>query len=244
MRSAVAELIRTSNPLILAQLRHSLTPAPFTPSADGSPQPVTDPPLLAGVAVALDALETIASAFDGAVNRAADDANLSAQGKADAASRAERVTIANLEGFETVTGAVVLSRRIATLEQSVVPRPSAARSVGDVIVAELRAREIRDQVRGLDPMKWELLHRGTKDAETRRALEDGPLTMFRARPDGDATMVPFVPDAARADAAEIALEAANPAVASELRDLRSIQRTYASQVSTIKTGMREVVGAH
>jgi hypothetical protein len=185
----------------------------------------------------------IAQAFDRAVEQAGADETLSAQGRQAAIAQAGRAAAVALDGWSAAQVAPLavhregLERGLLTLGAPlVVPTDPTAR-----LTLELQRQEIRGSVRPLGPLEWEALHATTKDSAILDALESAPPTVFRAAPDAPAQLMPFVSEA-RIAARRLARAAeADPATASELRDVASIERVYRSAVATVRTALVSVL---
>lgn len=213
-------------PLQMAQLRRTLGAlAPACPTIETA---LTAGPL------------AIAQAFDRAVEQAGADETLSAQGRQAAIAQAGRAAVVALDGWRAAQVAPLAGRREG-LERGLLQAQGPPTDPTARLTLELQRQEIRGTLRGLDALEREALYASTQDPAILDALESAPPAVFRAAPDAPAQLMPFVSEA-RIAARRLARAAeADPATASELRDVEVIERLYTSAAATVRTALVSVV---
>jgi len=161
------------------------------------------------------------------------DPNLSAQGRRNAAEPIARRALQQLADWEAANPDKI-SDQIRTLWERVlgIAAIKPPTDVAERIAYELRAREVRDQVRKLDSTTRLLLYFSATDPEVIAAFEDAPLTLDHERRDEPPKLVPFIdPDRVRTSMIERA-RAADPEAAAEMKALAVVRDAFDGAVKT------------
>ncbi len=174
--------------------------------------------------------------FDARVAEVDADSELSVVGKARALNALRAEARASVEGFRKATAGTILeqvTRGEAALVGRVGFKP--ASDPTERAAQEARAKELRDSVRGLDPLNRFLLY-STADSQgdlfTTWALESGPRVVdSRPRNDPQSPGAPYLADLVDGEkVAEMRLARVrreHPEEAEKLRDLQGAASAYA-----------------
>lgn len=227
MARRVSELLKTSVPLELRSLRHSLTPE----SMDAAREYLFE-------------VTSVADAYDTDVAAAMASPDFTEQGRRKEIERITRGYMSELAGLEAKK-LPDLREGIANMEGAVLGRARVQRptDAGERLAYELRARKIRDMFRSLDPLQTFIIYMGTTDPEIIDALESGPGRMVRADRDAPPTLQPFIDPERRAVAMLERARRAAPEQAAILERLQTLERLYSSAIETVRTEMLSAVPA-
>lgn len=223
--ASTAELLKLEIPLILEALGHSLNA----------------PEALTGAETDLNSLRDVLAAFDTAIDAAEANVNLSARGKLDAVATAARKAQVELDAFanKKIAG---LAAHLSAVEREITASAPKPRDVGDRLIAELRAQEIRRQFAALDAVERRALY-SVANEEVQQALEDAPAVLTRTSPAALPTLTALIDPAERAAQMATRAELRDPQRAAKLRDLVQLKRTYESATATARRAIADVVPA-
>lgn len=226
MPTKTAETLRMSNTLQVAAFQHKLG----------------EPRLAVGAHEFLAGVEAVLAAFDAEIDVIWVDTKLTPEGKMDAADRSARTANAKLDAFANKVEDI--DRRVADAARRLVDVPRPASDPGAQLVAELRAREVRDQFRAFNDIERDAAYLGITDGTIREALENAPPLLVRVRP-GDLPVLQPMISPERVKQRRLAdAEAKNPESAREIRDLETIVRVYAAAIATARREVAAVVPNH
>ena len=170
----------------------------------------------------VDELSAVVELLNRAAAAAAADRNLSADGAASVKAKAAADAIAAIDRW--VMPAAQLDGRVQAGTAALLAKTAGVPPTdpAERLAFEMRAREIRDEWRRLDPLQRDALYRGTDDAATIDALESAPPVLVHSATDAVPMLRPFVsPELVAARRLERA-RAADPARATELENIGNL----------------------
>jgi hypothetical protein len=168
---------------------------------------------------------------------AANDANaqLSPEGRSAGSARVAAAALATLGAIEGTT-IKTLTDRTVSLEQALLSRATtpAPKDPAERLSYELHLQEIRAELRGLSLIERTNVYRTTTDPATLAAIDTAPMTLSAPRQDGSRRLEHFIDPTERTAAALQRAEAADPATASTLREVRSLREVYTHAVNGVR----------
>ena len=174
-----------------------------------------------------DSLAKVAETLNRAVESAEADRSLSADGRDTTTAKAAAFAVSGIEAWMR-TGPNVIGERVKTGRVALLSRITSERSSdpGVALVKEMRAGEIRNDWKRLDPLTRNAMYQGEHDPATLDALENAPPVLVQG---ADGTMFrpmidPALVQARRLDRAR----AVDPQGAAELDELSNLADTYRS----------------
>lgn len=189
-------------------------------------------------------VDTLTTKFQDALQAIGGDRHLTPEGQRAKRLETARATVADVGTWrqKKVGG---LEARIATerqtLEREARARAGASAPTTDPVIAELRAQEIRAQLRGLDDATVTALYLGA-DEFTRQAIEQAPPSVKAARPGAQPMLQPLVDPKIVLQVTESRIRATNPEGADRLVELDEIRAAYASVAAHGMQLVKELTG--
>lgn len=173
-------------------------------------------------------LEGIAVGFDDAIRKAQANEELNDLGRQRARDKVARDALTQITALETES--LRGWRTIGDQLRAELTQPEPAPTDPTVVLrTELRAREIRDQVRGLDPLVRDLLYETTTDPAVIAALDTAPPALHRREEPGgfkSVTFEPLVSPDVKTRVAQARAEARKPEVAAKLAELAQLDAAF------------------
>ncbi|MDO8795208.1 MAG: hypothetical protein Q7J25_11370 [Vicinamibacterales bacterium] len=183
---------------------------------------------------AIDVLNTVhkaANTFNDERSATDADPNLTPEGRAASGAKVATSALAQLEAIETTT-IKKLTDRATSLETAL--RAKAAYSPptnpAERMAHEQQLRELRDQLRGLSAAERLNVYRSSTDPLVLAAIETAPQTLSANR----GRLEPFIDPTEQAAAVLARAEAADPAAAQTLREVRSLAEVYRLAVGGVR----------
>jgi hypothetical protein len=193
----------------------------------------------------LNVVVQAADTFNADLDAAAANRDLSPDGRSATKARVAASALATLAAIETTT-IKTLTERAASLEQALLAKVTYTPPTdpGERLALEMRLREVRDQLRQLPMEERANVYRTTTDPLALAAIDTATPTLSAPRPDGSRRMEPFIDPAERTAAALARAEAADPATATTLREVRALRQVYTHAVNGVRAEiLAEVPGA-
>ena len=179
----------------------------------------------------------VAVAHDDGVAAALADRDLTDQGRAKAIRKLKQASLAKLERFEDTVAA--LRARAAEMEAEVSKRVVFAKPTdpAERLAFELRQRETRDALRGLDAVERLNAYYATTDREVREALESAPPILGRPKKNAPPVLEPFIdPETVQAVRTARIREAA-PEVVAEAEAIGHLAGLYVGLISEVRAAI-------
>jgi hypothetical protein len=169
------------------------------------------------------------------------DPTLSEMGKRSKAATVALRLVANLDQFRAQHVGNVRNQieqiETTTLKRTPLRPPS---DPAERLAFEMRAREIRDSLRGCSQIERTVAYLSTSDPVVAYALETAPPAVVRHSdaPGSMATLEPFVDPAKVSDAQFTRAAKANPDVAAQADALREIAEAFESDIASMRNVIR------
>lgn len=170
---------------------------------------------------------TVAASFVDELRAASEDRTLTPEGRALRREKAKTAALAALASLEETAQTKKLTERADAIEKALLAK---AVPVLPKDLPEEALREIRDQFRGLSADERLAVYRTTSDPLVLAAMETASPTLNAQR----RRFEPFIDPAELAAAQRARAEAADPAAATTLRELRDLADVYQRAVSTVR----------
>jgi hypothetical protein len=170
---------------------------------------------------------TVAGSFAEELRAASEDRNLTPEGRALRTEKAKASALAALASVEEAAKTKKLTERADAIEKALLAK--AVPAVPKDLPQET-LRDIRDQLRGLSADERLNVYRTTTDPLVLAAIETASPTLNDQR----RRFEPFVDPAEIATAQRTRAEAADPAAATTLRELRDLADVYQRAVNTVR----------
>jgi hypothetical protein len=183
-----------------------------------------------------DAIKTLnrvfaaAASFNAEMDASSVDTTLTPQGRAVRSSKASASAIAQLDA---VVGEVKkLTDRATALETTLRAKATYTppKDPAERVAHEAQLREIRDSLRGLSAMERLHVYRSSSDSLVLAAIEGAPSTLSENRQ----RFEPFIDPAVVAEVIMARAEAADPAAAATLKEVRSLAEVYRLAVGSVR----------
>ncbi|HXA95525.1 MAG TPA: hypothetical protein VN323_08190 [Candidatus Dormibacteraeota bacterium] len=192
------------------------------------------PAYAANAKVRLTALEGIHANCKSGLDQNKVNPDLSPEGRFKAALAMARPTVQQVADWRAANPDKV-SQQIRTMWERVlgIAATKPPTDVGERLAHELRAREIRDQVRALDPLQRLSIYFASTDPEVIAAFEDGPPTLDHGNRGDPPKLAAFIDaDQVRAAMVERA-RAADPEAAAQMQALAVVRDIYQAAADTV-----------
>lgn len=171
---------------------------------------------------------TVAESFGDEQRAASEDVTLTPQGRALRRQKAKASALAALAVVEETAKTKQLTERANAIEKALLAKAEPA--VPKDAVAEAQLREIRDQLRGLSADERLNVYRTTSDPLVLAAIETASPTLDDKR----RRFEPFVDPTEIATAQRARAEAADPAAATTLRELRDLADVHRRAINIVR----------
>lgn len=189
----------------------------------------------------LNVVVQTADAFNADLATAESNPDLSVDGRAATRARVAASALATLAAIDATIK--TLTERAASLEQSLLAKVTCTPPTDPTerISHELRLQEIRSVLCQLPMAERAHLYRQTVDPMIIAAIDTATVTLSATRLDGAKRLEPFIDPAERTAAALLRAEAADPATAQSLREIRSLREVYSHAVSSVRSEINKEV---